>query len=47
MTVHSSLGAALLGCLWSLAWLARPVPLAAGPAGEGERAAAAAKVGLA
>jgi heme a synthase len=46
MTVHSSLAAALLACLWSVAWLARPVPVAE-PAGEGEGAAAVAKVGLA
>jgi heme A synthase len=48
MTAHSSLGAALLACLWSLAWLARPVPVA-GSAVEGGRepAPAAAKVGLA
>ena len=26
MTVHSSLAAALLACLWSLAWMAWPVP---------------------
>jgi len=46
MTAHSSLGAALLAATWALAWMARPVPVAAA-AGEGERAAAPAKVGLA
>ncbi|HEY8207669.1 MAG TPA: COX15/CtaA family protein [Myxococcaceae bacterium] len=48
MTVHSSLGAALLASLWSVAWLARPVPVAGLPrAAGGERAAGPAKVGLA
>ncbi|HVE86810.1 MAG TPA: COX15/CtaA family protein [Myxococcales bacterium] len=46
MTVHSTLGAAILGCLWCMAWLARPVP-AAEPAGERAPEAAGAKVGLA
>ena len=46
MTTHSSLGAALLAAMWSLAWMAQPVPVATA-AGESERAAAPAKVGMA
>lgn len=45
MTAHSSLGAALLAAMWSLAWMARPVPVAQA-SGEGVPAAPA-KVGLA
>jgi len=45
MTFHSQLAAALLACLWSMAWLARPLPPLE-PREAGARAAGLAEVGL-
>jgi heme A synthase len=47
MTAHSSLGAALLGCLWSMAWIARPVPSVETTSDGPALPVPAAKVGLA
>lgn len=47
MTIHSSLAAALLACLWAMAWIARPVPAAELAPGAGAETAPAGKVELA